>query len=86
VIAGQANSNGRVPGKAVRAAAALAILFLISIAVNALTILADSNFRAPFSAAGDPRSPRSRPADWHDATEPRRGATRMIERAGVPKQ
>jgi hypothetical protein len=48
---GQAKGWG--PGKAMRAAAALVILFLVSIAVNALTILADHNLRQPSSAAGD---------------------------------
>ncbi len=47
----QAGLEGRVSRKALRLAAVLGILILLSIAVNALTIFADGNLRHPPSAA-----------------------------------
>ena len=50
---GQAQRKGWEPTKAVRLAALLGALILMSIAVNALTIFADSTLRHPSSVAGD---------------------------------
>jgi hypothetical protein len=49
---GQANHEGWIPTKAVRLATLLGALVLVSIAVNALTVFADSNARLRSSAAG----------------------------------
>jgi hypothetical protein len=51
-LRGQAQREGSVPTKSVRLAALL-ILVLMSIAVNALTIFADSNARQHPSATAD---------------------------------
>ena len=52
-LRGQAKHEARVPSKAVRLAVLLGTLILMSVAVNGLIVLADSNGRArPSSAAG----------------------------------
>jgi hypothetical protein len=48
-LRGQAQRNGSVSTKSVRLAALVGTLVLMSIAVNALTIFADSNARQPSS-------------------------------------
>jgi hypothetical protein len=48
---GQANLEGHVPTKTMRAAALLGTLILVSIAVNALIIVADRSLRQPDSIA-----------------------------------
>jgi hypothetical protein len=52
-LRGQAQREGSVPTKSVRLAALLGLLVLMSIAVNALTIFADSNARRRSSATAD---------------------------------
>jgi hypothetical protein len=51
-LRGQANHRELIPTKAVRLAALLGALILISVAVNAAVILADRNARTRSSAAG----------------------------------
>jgi hypothetical protein len=46
-LRGPANPRGHVPTKATRAAALLGILIFVSIAVNALIIVADGSLRQP---------------------------------------
>jgi hypothetical protein len=50
---GHAARSERRPTKVLRLAALLGTLFVVSIAVNALIILADSNIRQPSSTAAD---------------------------------
>lgn len=52
-LRGQAQRERWVPTKSVRLAALLGTLVLMSIAVNALTIFADSNARQPSSTTAD---------------------------------
>jgi len=52
-LRGQAQREGSVPAKSVRLTALLGTLVLMSIAVNALTIFADSNARQHPSATAD---------------------------------
>ena len=52
-LKGQARHAGRMPAKAMRLAALLGALILLSVAVNALTILADGNLRPRSAAAGN---------------------------------
>jgi hypothetical protein len=52
-LRGQAQRGGSVPTKSVRLAALLGTLVLMSIAVNALIIFADSNARHSSSATAD---------------------------------
>jgi hypothetical protein len=52
-LRGQAQRKGSVPTKSVRLAALLGSLVLMSIAVNALIIFADSNARQSSSATAD---------------------------------
>jgi hypothetical protein len=52
-LRGQAQREGWMPTKTMRLAALLGTLVLMSIAVNALTIFADSNVRQRSSAAAD---------------------------------
>jgi hypothetical protein len=50
-LRGQANPKGHVPTKTTRATALLGTLILVSIAVNALIIVADGSLRQPASTA-----------------------------------
>ena len=52
-LRGQAQREGSMPKKAVRVSALLGALVLMSITVNALTMLADSNVRRHSSATTD---------------------------------
>jgi hypothetical protein len=51
-LRGQAKQQEWAPSKALRLAALLGTLILVSVAVNALIVVADSNARARSSAAG----------------------------------
>jgi hypothetical protein len=48
-LRGQANPKGHVPTKTTRAAALLGALILVSIAVNAMIVVADGSLRQPAS-------------------------------------
>ena len=50
-LRGQANHEGRVHSKAMRSAALLGALILVSVAVNALIAIADRNLRQRSSTA-----------------------------------
>jgi hypothetical protein len=83
-LRGQAKQQESVPTKTLWLAALLATLFLMSVAVNALIVVADSNVRARSAAAGscsiletadrlacyDKRASPSQPHPFRGATAP----------------
>ena len=80
-LRGQAQREGWMPTKTVRLAALLGTLILMSIAVNALTIVADAIFGSGLPALEIARRSRRRLTGWPATTSLRTGLHLIPSRA-----